>query len=125
MEALMDRATLQTVSRWRRHATQSRSIASVSHQETAETCGCRQLCTREGYHQRGMTEIKNFVVPRAAHPMDNTGDDAAIVQFSILPSIPCVVSMPRLHVGQELGDHLEIALWLLQVRHMGALLEDL
>jgi hypothetical protein len=60
MEALMDRATLQTVSRWRRHATQARSIASVSHQETTETCGCRQLCTREGYHQRGMTEIKQF-----------------------------------------------------------------
>src|SRR5438445_13044286 len=60
MEALMDRATLQTVSRWRRHATQSRSIASVSPQETAETCGCGQLCTREGYHQRGMTEIKQF-----------------------------------------------------------------
>ena len=33
--------------------------------------------------------------------------------------------MPRLNVAQEIGAHLEIALCLLQMRHMGALLEDL
>jgi hypothetical protein len=33
--------------------------------------------------------------------------------------------MPRLSVGQEIGDHLEISLCFLQVSHMGALLEDL
>ena len=66
----------------------------------------------------GASKVKNFVIPRAVHTMDNTGDDAAIVQFSILPSIPFVVSLPRLHVGQEIGDHLKISLCLLQMSGM-------
>ena len=33
--------------------------------------------------------------------------------------------MPCLNVGQELGNHLELSLCLLQVCHMGSLLEDL
>ena len=34
------------------------------------------------------------------------------------PSITLVVIMPRLNVGQEIGDHLEISLCLLQVSGM-------
>jgi hypothetical protein len=41
-----------------------------------------------------------------------------IIQFFIIPSITLVVIMPRLNVAQEIGDHLEISLCLLQVRGM-------
>jgi hypothetical protein len=57
--------------------------------------------------------------------MDNPGEDAAIVPFSLLPSMTFVVRLPRLHLSQERGNHPEIALCFLHVCHMGSLLEDL
>ena len=63
--------------------------------------------------QGGASEVKHCVIPRGAHLLENTRDDAAIVQVSLLPSSPFEVSMPRLDVGQEISDHLKIALGLL------------